>query len=395
VQVTNPFQSSPNANHWLKAARENDNFIIVSEAYPGVSAKIADLILPTAMIFEKWGGFGNAERRTQQWRQQVPPPGQARADIWQTIEFSKRFKVKDFWGEQKVPGLKVDGYEDNKLPSVMDEAVKLGYTPEDSLYKVLFATPDNLKVKWPDAVSKGHDNHVATLLGDGWFPEKALWQEYVQFGRGKGKDLADFDVYHGDNIRGLKWPVVDGKEVAWRFNEQYDPYVKKGAGFEFYGDLFKAIPTGNLDGITDPKPVPLAGKAKIFYRPYAAPAEQPDANYDLWLCTGRVLEHWHSGTMTRRVPELHRAVPAAVMWLHPADAEKRGLQRNDLVWVESRRGKVKVRVETGGRNKMVKGYVYVPFFDEGVLINRVTLDTTCPISKESDYKKCAVKVYKA
>ena len=88
-------------------------------------------------------------------------------------------------------------------------------------------------------------------------------------------------------------------------------------------------------------------------------------------------------------------VPAAVMWIHPADAEKRGLKRNDLVWVESRRGKVKVRVETGGRNKMVKGMVFVPFFDEGVFINRVTLDTTCPISKESDYKKCAVKVYKA
>jgi nitrate reductase NapA len=244
-------------------------------------------------------------------------------------------------------------------------------------------------------VAKGHDNHVVTLLGDGWFPEKALWQEYVQFGAGKGKDLADFDIYHQDNVRGLKWPVVNGKEVAWRFNEQYDPYVKKGAGFEFYGDLFKAIPTGSLDGITDPKPVPLAGKAKIFFRPYAAPAEQPDANYDLWLCTGRVLEHWHSGTMTRRVPELHRAVPSAVMWMNKADAQKRGLQRNDLVWIESRRGKVKVRVETGGRNKMVKGTVYVPFFDEGVLINRVTLDTTCPISKESDYKKCAVKVYKA
>jgi nitrate reductase (cytochrome) len=95
------------------------------------------------------------------------------------------------------------------------------------------------------------------------------------------------------------------------------------------------------------------------------------------------------------VPELHRAVPAAVMWIHPADAKSRGLKRNDLVWVESRRGKVKVRVETGGRNTMVKGMVFVPFFDEGVFINRVTLDSTCPISKESDYKKCAVKVYKA
>jgi nitrate reductase NapA len=395
VQVNNPWHTHPNANHWLKAAREMDNFIIVSDIYPGISAKIADLVLPAAGIFEKWGGFGNAERRTQQWRQQVPPPGQARADMWQTMEFSKRFKLKDFWGEQKVPGLKAEGYTDNVLPSVMDEAVKAGYSPEDSLYKVLFATPDNLKVKWPDAVAKGHDNHVATLLGDGWFPEKAFWVEYQQFGAGKGKDLADFDVYHDDEVRGLKWPVVNGKEVAWRFNEQYDPYVTKGAGIEFYGKLFKAIPTGNLDGITDPKPVALAGKAKIFFRPYAAPAEQPDANYDLWLCTGRVLEHWHSGTMTRRVPELHRAVPSAVMWMNAADASKRSLKRNDLVWIESRRGKVKVRVETGGRNKMTKGTVFVPFFDEGVFINRVTLDTTCPISKESDYKKCAVKVYKA
>ncbi len=395
VQVNNPWHTQSNANHWIHAARELDNFIVVSEVYPGISAKVADLILPTAMIFEKWGAYGNAERRTQHWREQVPPPGQARADIWQTMEFAKRFKLKDFWGEQKVPGLKGEGYADNTLPDIMADAQKLGYSPEDSLYKVLFATADNLKVKWPDAVAKGHDNHVAKLLGDGWFPEKAMWQEYQIFGKGHGKDLADFDVYHQDTVRGLKWPVVNGKEVAWRYNEQYDPYVTKGAGIEFYGKLMKAVPTGNLDGITDPAPKSLAGKAKIFFRPYAAPVEQPDAHYDLWLSTGRVLEHWHSGTMTRRVPELHRAVPAAVMWIHPADAKARGLKRNDLVWIESRRGKVKVRVETGGRNKMVKGMVFVPFFDEGVFINRVTLDTTCPISKETDYKKCAVKVYKA
>jgi nitrate reductase NapA len=88
-------------------------------------------------------------------------------------------------------------------------------------------------------------------------------------------------------------------------------------------------------------------------------------------------------------------VPAAQLWLHPKDAEKRGLKRNDLVWIESRRGKIQVRVEIGGRNRMVQGYVFVPWFDEGVFINRLTLDTTCPISKETDFKKCAVKVYKA
>jgi nitrate reductase NapA len=188
---------------------------------------------------------------------------------------------------------------------------------------------------------------------------------------------------------------VDGKETGWRFNEQHDPYVKKGAGFDFYGKLFKAIPSGDLDKVTDPKPVSVAGKAKIFFRPYAAPVEQPDSNYDLWFCTGRVLEHWHTGTMTRRVPELHRAVPAAVMWMHPDDAKKRGLKRNDLVWLESRRGKVQIRVETGGRNTMPRGMVYAAFFDEGVLINKVSIDAACPISKESDFKKSAVKVYKA
>jgi len=395
VQVNNPWHTHPNANHWIAAARKPDNFIVVSEAYPGISAKVADLILPAAMIFEKYGAYGNAERRTQHWREMVPPPGNAKGDLWQVLEFSKRFTLADFWGEQTVPGLRAAGYEDDKLPSVLADADAMGYKPTDTLYKVLFATPDNLKYKWPDPVAKGGGNHTSEALGDGWFVEKALWQEYVPFGRGIGKDLADYDVYLRDDVRGLRWPVVNGKEGTWRFNEQYDPYVTKGAGFEFYGKLQKAIPSGDLDQVTNPEQVGLPGKAKIFFRPYSAPVEQPDANYDLWFSTGRVLEHWHSGTMTRRVPELHRSVPAAVLWIHPEDARERGLQRNDLVWLESRRGKVQIRVETGGRNTMPKGTVYAPFFDEGVFINKVCIDSACPISKESDYKKCAVKVYKA
>ena len=59
--------------------------------------------------------------------------------------------------------------------------------------------------------------------------------------------------------------------------------------------------------------------------PYEPPAEVPDKEYDLWLCTGRVLEHWHSGSMTRRVPELHRAQPEALVFMHPNDAKKRKL----------------------------------------------------------------------
>ena len=72
----------------------------------------------------------------------------------------------------------------------------------------------------------------------------------------------------------------------------------------------------------------------------------------------------------------------------------RGLKCNDLVWVEFCWGKVKVCLEIGGRNKVLRGLVYVFRFDEGVLINKVILDMTCPLSKETDYKKCVVKIYK-
>jgi nitrate reductase NapA len=80
--------------------------------------------------------------------------------------------------------------------------------------------------------------------------------------------------------------------------------------------------------------------------------------------------------------------------MHPDDAKKRGIKRNEEVLMESLRGKVRIRVETQGRNRVPKGLVFVPWFDENVLINKLTLDATCPISKQTDYKKCAVKVRK-
>ena len=107
------------------------------------------------------------------------------------------------------------------------------------------------------------------------------------------------------------------------------------------------------------------------------------------------LEHWHSGSMTQRVPELHNAMPEAQLFMHPKDAESRGLSQGALATVESRRGKISARVELVGRNRPPRGTVYVPWFDESVFINKLTLDATCPISKQTDFKKCAVRVGKA
>lgn len=388
TQVVNVFQSAPNANHWLKAARKPENFVVVADVYPTLSAKVADLILPAAMIFEKWGLYGNGERRTQGWTQMVAPIGQAMTDIGMMMEFSKRFKISECWKEHKLTS-------GQTLPDVLDKAEAMGLSADATLFDVLFAgMPQAKQCPWPDPKFPGNECSTAKSLNLNWFPEKALFNEYREFTLGHGHDLADFDTYMDPEVRGLTWPVVNGKPTTYRFNAQYDPYVKNG-DFEFYGPLMKAIPQGNLHGITDKTLKPLPGRAKIFFRPFAEPVEKPDAEYDLMLCTGRILEHWHTGTMTRRVPELHRAAPSAVVYMHPADAEKRGLKRNDVARISSRRGSIKARIETRGRMKMPRGMVWMAFFDESVQVNKLCVDATDPISGEPDYKKSAVKITKA
>jgi len=409
VNVCNAYQDSASASHWIKAARKMDNFIVTSDGYPGISAKVSDLVLPSAMIYEKWGAYGNAERRTQHWRQQVLPVGDAMSDTWQWVEFSKRFTVKDLWGGYTLRNKK-------KLPNVIADAKKMGYSEKTTMYEILFANDraKKYKVDTSKFPQKGYDN--SECLGDsrnvkgsdgkvfkgyGFMIHEYLFEEYAYFGRGHGHDLAPFEVYH--KVRGLKWPVVDGKETQWRFNVKYDPYAAKavkksgnGSTHAFYGPLAKNLLQGTLKG-PDKKlgKKKLINKAKIFARPYMDPPEMPDSKYDTWLCTGRVLEHWHSGTMTMRVPELFRAVPEALCYMNPKDAKAKKVKRGELVWVESRRGKVKARVETRGRNRPPQGLVFVPWFDEKVFINKVCLDATCPMSKQTDYKKCAVKIYKA
>ena len=358
TMTTNNMQAGPNVSGEIYPGWRNpETFIVVSDAYPTVSALSADLILPAAMWVEKEGAYGNAERRTQFWRQMVKAPGESRSDLWQLMEFAKRFKIEEVRPAELIA----------KKPEVKGK----------TLFDVLFANGTINKFPLTE-VAKSNEHSVANYANDestayGFYVQKGLFEEYAQFGRGHAHDLAPFEVYH--KARGLRWPVVDGKETLWRFREGYDPYVKAGEGVKFYGHK--------------------DNRAVIFALPYQPAAEAPDKEYDLWLCTGRVLEHWHTGTMTRRVPELHRSVPEAVVFMHPDDAKARGLQRGMSCKLQSRRGEMVARVETRGRNKPPKGLIFVPFFDESKLVNKLTLDATCPISKETDYKKCAVRAVRA
>ncbi len=97
--------------------------------------------------------------------------------------------------------------------------------------------------------------------------------------------------------------------------------------------------------------------------------------------------------MTRRVPELYKRVPErACASCIPTTPPTLKLRRGDEVKVQSRRGFIRTRVETRGRNKLPRGLVFVPWFDESQLINKVTLDATDPISLQTDFKKCAVRI---
>ncbi|OBU18837.1 nitrate reductase catalytic subunit [Photobacterium aquimaris] len=348
VMCNNNMQAGPNINEErLPGYRNPDNFIVCSDPYPTVTAQASDLILPTAMWVEKEGAYGNAERRTQAWYQQVKAPGEAKSDLWQIMEFSKRFKVEEIWDEALL----------NKMPQYRGK----------TMYDILFRNAQVDKYPLTEAQPLNDDAQA-----QGYYVQKGLFEEYASFGRGHGHDLAPYDTYH--KVRGLRWPVVDGKETQWRFKEGSDPYAKKGSGWDFYG-----------------KP---DGKALIISAPYEAPPEVPDQDYDMWLCTGRVLEHWHTGTMTRRVPELYKAVPDAWCYINPQDAKARNLRRGDEVLLASRRGEVRCRVETRGRNRPPVGLVFVPFFDANILVNKLILDATDPLSKQTDFKKCPIKITK-
>ena len=338
VQVTNPAQSIPNLNENVNAIK--DKFIVVSEIYPTETTKIADVVLPSAGWVEKNGVFGNSERRTQQWFKAVDPPGEARDDVWQMIAVARKLYEMGFEGMKNRDG-------------------KFLFTMKDDNGKEVEAW------KW-DEFNKFN-------------VDRALFNEYRTLTVKKHKNIAPYDVY--TKVSGLRWPVVETSKGIWtetrrRFTEGEDPFVEKGKGEQFYhakaGD----------------------DKAIAWARPYETPPEVPDSEYPFWLSTGRIVEHWHTATMTGRIKELKRAMPSAYVELNGEDARSLNIRNGDKVRITSRRGKVVLPAWINGRGNPQKGSVFVPFFDEKKLINEVTLDEYCPLSKEPDYKKCAVKLEK-
>jgi len=123
---------------------------------------------------------------------------------------------------------------------------------------------------------------------------------------------------------------------------------------------------------------------------FKEPAELPDQEYPYTLTTGRLMFHFHTGTMTRRSAKLHQEVPEAYVEIHPDDAAKINFKRGQHVRVFSRRGQIELGVRVTKRIK--PGIVFIPFHFAEAAANALTNAAIDPVAKIPEYKVCAVKI---
>jgi formate dehydrogenase major subunit len=131
------------------------------------------------------------------------------------------------------------------------------------------------------------------------------------------------------------------------------------------------------------------GLAHLVPAQWLPPRELPDADYPLVLNTGRLLEHWHTGSMTRRSFALDAISPVAEVYMHPKDAAERGLSHGQPARVRSRRGSIELVVRLSHREQL--GNVFIPFHFREAAANLLTIDEIDPFGKIPEFKFCAVQ----
>jgi nitrate reductase NapA len=209
-----------------------------------------------------------------------------------------------------------------------------------------------------------------------------VWNEIRHCSKGTAYDFMGMTRARMKKAHGIQWPcpTEDHPGTVRRYTAKHgDVLVKKfdpqAADVSFYG--------AKADG----------NRATVWLRPHKGAAEPPDADYPYALTTGRQIEHWHTGTMTMNVPELKRSAPAAYLEINPRDAKKLGVRSKDKVKVTSRRGTIVLEAKVMDVPR--DGLVFVPMHYADKMINSLTNDAFDPLSKQPEYKICAVKLEKA
>ena len=173
-----------------------------------------------------------------------------------------------------------------------------------------------------------------------------------------------------DSIAGITWERLERESsVTYPCLEEGDP-----------GDpvvFVERFPTPN-------------GRGRFVPADLIPAAERPDADYPTVLLTGRQLEHWHTGSMTRRSAALDSIEPEPVASVHPLDLEHVGVLPGDILTITSRRGSISLyaRADDG----MPRGAVFVPFCYYEAAANLLTNPVLDPFGKIPEFKYCAVKV---
>ncbi len=331
INCTNPAQSLPNLTPYRKGLRSDGVFVVVTDIFPTRTTECANLVLPTAFHFEKTGVYGCTERRSQLTLKAKDAPGQAMPEVWIVREWALRL------------------------------AKELGDP-------VIAKCVEPFAGKEPD-----------------YELPRAVWEEYAgKATAGRDNDLrgATYDVLAAMDD-GVQWPAPTVEYARKggtpiKFVKGVDPLAdresKSDLPFEFYG------------------PAHPDRKLWIWLRPYEGAEEEPDEEYPLYLSTGRIIDHWHTGTMTMRIPELLRANPFSFVEIHPKDAKRLSIRPRDMVEIETRRGRVilPAKVKEGPLEGMV--FAYWHDMAEDRMINKVTKDAYDPGSKEPEFKICACRI---
>lgn len=331
INCTSPAQSLPNCEIYRKGMAQEEVFLVCTDIFETRTTELANLVLPTAFHFEKYGVYGCTERRSQLTAKAADAPGEAMPEVWIVREWTK--KLAQHLNDPVVAKLVepfADAEPDRELP-------------------------------------------------------KAIWDEYTQkLTKGRDNDLrgATYEVLEQMDD-GVQWPapteefaLTGGTTI--KFVKGYDPMAetesKDDKPYQFYG------------------PAHPDRKLWIWTRKYVGADEEPDAEYPIWLSTGRIIDHWHTTSMTGRIPELLRANPYSFVEINPKDAKKWGIGPNDMVEITSRRGRVEMpaKIVEGPMEGMV--FAYWHDMHEDRMINKVVKDSYDPGSKEPEFKICAVKV---
>jgi nitrate reductase NapA len=319
-------------------------FTVVSDIYPDRTTEVATAILPSAMWVEKEGVMGQTDRRSQFIPKLIDPPGEAKPDFWQIKEVAKRIAKK--------LGRKDLGFETEE--EAWNEYRRCTKGTDVDLWG---ATREKLKahaggVQWP-CPSTDFDNRGSN--------KRFISKEYAKkvFGKTTKKYSTGYVTLYDQHLedKKLEGPV------------------------NYYG-------TNPLHG--EPK-----GKALIRAVNAEVDFEMPDKEYPYVLNTGRVIEHWHTGTMTMRVRLLRELNPEAYVEISPQDADRLGIKNGQNVRITSPRGSIVLSAWITDRAQ--PGMVFVPWFDENKLINDLTVDDPKSWSKagEPNYKVCKCKVERA